>query len=202
MWCLILCSFLDWFFWSFYWVLRVIYPFLDTSPFSDIWQTCSPILKIFHFLNGVLWSTNIFILMKFTFLFLLLFFMLLLLYLRILCQIQGRAWRFTLMFSFINLIAFSSVAQSSPTLCNPMDHSTPGFPVLHQLSELTQTHVQLSRWCHPIISSSHPLLLLPSIFLSIRVFSNQFFTSGSQSIGVSALASVLLKNIQDWFPLG
>ena len=49
-------------------------------------------------------------------------------------------------------------------------------------------------FCHP--------LLLPSIFLSIRVFSNVFFASGSQSIGPSASASVLPINIQDWFPLG
>ena len=48
-----------------------------------------------------------------------------------------------------------------------------------------------------------PLLLLPSIFPSIRVFSmSQFFLSGGQSIGVSASASVLSMNIQDWFPLG
>ena len=48
----------------------------------------------------------------------------------------------------------------------------------------------------------HPLLLPPSIFPSIRVFSNKFFTSGGQSIGVSASASVLPMNIQDLFPLG
>ena len=49
----------------------------------------------------------------------------------------------------------------------------------------------------------HPLLLLPSIFPSIRVFSNELlFASGGQSIGASALASVLPKNVQDWFPLG
>ena len=49
---------------------------------------------------------------------------------------------------------------------------------------------------------SRPLLLLPSIFPSIRVFSNEFFTSGGQSIGVSASASVLPMYIQDWVPLG
>ena len=54
----------------------------------------------------------------------------------------------------------------------------------------------LSQWCHPTISSSRPLLLLPSIFLSIRIFSNEL---GGQSIGASA--SVLLMNIQEWFPL-
>ena len=49
----------------------------------------------------------------------------------------------------------------------------------------------------------HPLLLLPSIFPSIRSFPvSQFFASGGQSVGVSALASVLPMNIQDWFPLG
>ena len=49
----------------------------------------------------------------------------------------------------------------------------------------------------------HPLLLLPSIFPRIRIFPvSQFFTSGGQSTGVLALASVLPMNIQDWFPLG
>ena len=48
----------------------------------------------------------------------------------------------------------------------------------------------------------HPLLLLPSIFPSVRVFPmSQFFTRGGQSIGVSASASVLSKNTQDWSPL-
>ena len=48
----------------------------------------------------------------------------------------------------------------------------------------------------------HSFLLLPSIIPSIRVFSKEFFTSGGQSIGVSASASILPMNIQDWFPLG
>ena len=47
---------------------------------------------------------------------------------------------------------FSLVAQSCPTLCDPMDFNTPGFPVLHQLPELGQTHVHW--WCHPTTSSS------------------------------------------------
>jgi len=51
-------------------------------------------------------------------------------------------------------VQFSSVAQSCPTLCNPMDCNTPGLPVHHQLPEFTQTHVHLSRWCYPTISSS------------------------------------------------
>ena len=53
-----------------------------------------------------------------------------------------------------NTHQFSSVAQSCPTLCNPVDYSTPGFPVHHQLLELTQTHVH---WISYAIQSSHPL---------------------------------------------
>ena len=56
------------------------------------------------------------------------------------------------MFIFIQ---FSSVDQSSPTLCNPMKHSTPGFPVPHQLPEFIQTHLQ---WVGDAIQPSHSLL--------------------------------------------
>ena len=52
------------------------------------------------------------------------------------------------------LVQFSSVAQLCPTLCSPMDHSTPGFPVHHQLPELAQTHVH---WVGNAIHPSHPL---------------------------------------------
>ena len=96
-----------------------------------------------------------------------------------------------------------SVAKSCSTLCDPMDCSTPGFPDLHYLPEFAQTHVH---WVGDAILSSHflsPLLLLPSLFPSIRVFScGQLFASGSRSIEVSAAASVLPMNIQNWFPLG
>ena len=67
----------------------------------------------------------------------------------------------------------SSVGQSCPTLCDPMNHSMPGLPVHHQLPESTQTHVH---WVGDAINHlilCHPLLLLPSIFPSIRVFSNE-----------------------------
>ena len=53
---------------------------------------------------------------------------------------------------------------------------------------------------HPILCC--PLLLLPLIFRSIKVFCSQFFASGGQSIGASASACVLAVNIQDSFPLG
>ena len=62
----------------------------------------------------------------------------------------------------------------------------------------------LSRWCHPTISSS--VISFSSCFQPFPAsgsFSmSQFFTSGGQSIGVSASASVILMSIQDWFPLG
>ena len=65
----------------------------------------------------------------------------------------------------------SSVAQSCPTLCDPMDYSTPGFPVHHQFPEVTQTHVHVMQSNHLILC--RPLLLLPSIFPSIRIISNE-----------------------------
>ena len=70
-------------------------------------------------------------------------------------------------------IQFSSVAQSCPTLCNCMDCSTPGLPVHHQLPEFTQTHVHQVVMPSSYLILGHPLLLLPSIFSSIRVFSNE-----------------------------
>ena len=68
---------------------------------------------------------------------------------------------------------FSSVAQSCLGLCNPMDCSTPGFPVHHQLPELAQTHAhKLVMPSNPLILCP-PLLLPPSFFPSIRVFSKE-----------------------------
>ena len=62
------------------------------------------------------------------------------------------------------------VAKSFLTLCDPTDCSSPGFPVLHYLPEFAQTHVH---WVSDVIQPSLPLLLLPSIFPSIKVFSKQ-----------------------------
>ena len=66
-------------------------------------------------------------------------------------------------------IQFSSVAQLYLTLCD-MTCSTPGLPVHHQLPECTHTHIH---WVGDVLKPSYPLLLLPSIFPSIRVFSNE-----------------------------
>ena len=91
---------------------------------------------------------------------------------------------------------FSSVAQSCPTLCDPMNHSTPGLPVHHQLPEFTQTH-PLSQWCLPIISSSvAPFSSCPQSFPAAGYFPmSQLFTSGGQSIGISASASTLRTDL-------
>ena len=73
----------------------------------------------------------------------------------------------------ITSVQFSSIAQSCPTLCSPMNCSTSCLPVHHQRPEFTQIHVhRVSDVIHHLILC-HLLLLLPSVFPSIRVFSNE-----------------------------
>ena len=99
----------------------------------------------------------------------------------------------------------NSVAQSCPTLCDPMNCSAPGLPVHHQLPEFTQTHVH--RVGGAILC--RPLLLPSSIFPSIRVFSNesvlfirwQKYWSFSLSISPSSEYSGLTSFRIDWFDL-
>ena len=84
---------------------------------------------------------------------------------------KNKTQKLSLLYIYI-LLQFSSVAQSCPTLCDPMNHSMPGLHVRHQLPEFTQTHV------HRVYDAIQPSplssrLLLPSIFPSIRVFSNE-----------------------------
>ena len=91
---------------------------------------------------------------------------------------------------------FSSVQLLSHVrLCNPMNRSTPGLPVHHQLPDLPKLMSIESVMPSDHLIFCHPLLLPPSIFHSIRVFSmSQLFVSGGQIIGVSASASVLPMN--------
>ena len=105
--------------------------------------------------------------------------------------------------NYLTIIQFSSVAQLCPTLCDPMDCSTPGFPVHHQLPVLAQTNV------HQVgdaIQPTHPFIPFFSCLQSFPASGSfpmsQFFAWGGQSIGASTSASVLPMNIQDWFPLG
>ena len=97
-----------------------------------------------------------------------------------------------------------SVAQSCLTLCYPLACSMLGFPVLHYLSGICSNSCPLSQWCHPTISSSvAPFSSCPPSSPASESFPmSRLFTSGGQSIGASASASVLLINIQGWFPLG
>ena len=97
----------------------------------------------------------------------------------------------------------SSATKSCLTLCDPMNCSMLGLPVLHYLHEFAQTHVH---WVSDAIQPSHPLsplLLFPSVFPSIRVFSKELTLSIRwPKFGALALAPVLLKNIHGWLPLG
>ena len=106
-------------------------------------------------------------------------------------------------------VQLSSVTQLCPTLCHPMDCSTPGFPVHHQLLEFAQTHSIES-----VMPSNHlilcrPLLILPSIFPSIRVFSKDpvlriswpKYWRFSFSISPSNEYSGLISFRTDWFDL-
>ena len=103
----------------------------------------------------------------------------------------------------ISSFQFSSVTQLCPTLCNTMDCSTPGLPVHYQTPGVYSNSCPLSWWCLPTIS----FLVVPfssnlQSFPASGSFSmSQFFASGGQRIGVSASASVLPMNIQEWFPL-
>ena len=105
-------------------------------------------------------------------------------------------------FSQVNHLC-CSVTQSCPILCNPMDHSTPGFPVstISQslLMLLSNESVMLSNHC----VLCHPLLLLPSIFPRIRVFSKESVLHIRWSKYWNFHSeSVPQINTQDWFPLG
>ena len=103
-------------------------------------------------------------------------------------------------------VQFRSVFQSCPTLCDPMNHRTPGLTVHHQLPEFTQSHVhRVGDAIHHLILC-RPLLLPPSIFPSIRVFSNESalhirwpkYWNFSFSISLSNEYSGLISFRMDW----
>ena len=106
-------------------------------------------------------------------------------------------------------VQFSSVAQLCPTLCDPMNRSTPGFPVRHQLPEFTQTMSIESVMPSSHLIFCHPLFLLPPISPSIRVFSNEStlrmrwpkYWSFSFSISPSNEHPGLISFRMDWLDL-
>ena len=109
----------------------------------------------------------------------------------------------------IDKLGISLVTQSCPTLCSLMDCSRPGFSVQHQLLELAQTHVHRVGDASNHLILCRPLLLLPSIFSSIRIFSNESVLrirwpkdwSFSFSISPSKDYSGLISFRMDWFNL-
>ena len=109
----------------------------------------------------------------------------------------------------LSSVQFSSVAQSCPTLCNPMNRSTPGLPVHHQLPEFTQAHLHQLVMPSSHLILCHPLLLLPPIPPSIRVFSNEStlrirwpkYWSFSFSISPSNEHPGLISFRMDWLDL-
>ena len=102
-----------------------------------------------------------------------------------------------------NFFQFSSVAQLYLTLCDPIDYSTPGFPINNQLLQLVQTDVH---WVSDAIQPSHPLLSPspPAFTLSQHqgLFQWVSFSHWVAKVLASVSASVLPMNIQDWFPWG
>ena len=95
-----------------------------------------------------------------------------------------------------------SVAQSCPTLCSPMNRSTPGFPVHHPTPRVHSDSHPSSQWFHPAISSSIvPFSSCPQSLPASESFPmSQPFAWGGQSTGVSAIASFLPKKSQGWSP--
>ena len=99
-----------------------------------------------------------------------------------------------------NYALYFSVAQSCPTLWSNRLQNT-RLPCPSLSPRACSDSCPLSQWCHPTIILCHPLLL--QFFPASGSFPmSRFFTSGDQSIGASASASILPMNIQDWFPSG
>ena len=96
-----------------------------------------------------------------------------------------------------------SVTKSCPTLYSSMDCSTPSYSTLHSLPEFAQIHVLWVVMLSSHLILCHPLFLLLSVFPSIRVFSSEWaFCIRWPKYWSSTSASVLLMNIQGWFPSG
>ena len=114
------------------------------------------------------------------------------------CIFHSLLWLYDICYTY-----YTFITKSCPTLCNPVDCSTPSFSVLHHFPELAQTQ---AHWVGDAIQPSHPVIpffsRLQSFPASGSCSMSQFFESGGQSIGISTLVSVLPVNIQDWFPWG
>ena len=122
-------------------------------------------------------------------------------------DLETRITRNLLIFSQFHLewqsVQLSSVAQSCPALCDPMDCSTPGLPVHHQLQSLLKLMSLESVMPSNYVILCCPLLFLSSVFPSIRICSNEsVLCIRWPKYWSFSLRSVLAMNIQDWFPWG
>ena len=119
-------------------------------------------------------------------------------------ELSGRRGWDDLRENSIETYTFSSVVQSCPTLCNPMDCSMPGLPVHHQLPELAQPHVHrvgdAIQPSHPLSSPSPPDFNLAQHQGLFKWVSS--LCQVAKVLEFPALASGLPMNIQDWSPLG
>ena len=111
-------------------------------------------------------------------------------------ELNWRSWH------LVPLVQFSLLVMSDSLRPHGLQHTRPPCP--SPIPRVYSNSCPLSRWCYPAISSSVVPFSsrLQSFTASGSLPMNQFFTSGGQRIGVSASASVLPMNIQDWFPLG
>ena len=126
------------------------------------------------------------------------------------CSCQDSQWHLVVIFNELTLpssflpssVQFSCSVVSESLRPHTLQHAR--LPCPSPSPGACSNSCPLSRWCHPTISSS--VVPFSSHFQSFPASGSfplsQFFASGAQSIGVSASASVLPVNIQDWFPLG
>ena len=184
---------------------RHLLPILDINPIISLW-VCKHFLLFsclsFHSFENVLWC------MKVNFfesqcIYFSLFSVFLVSYLMNSEQSQGHG-DVHVCFSYITVGSVQFHCSVVSDSLWPHEPSTPGLPVHHQLSGVYSNPFPLSRWCHPAISSSViPFSSCPQSFPASGSFQvSQLFTSGGQSIRVSASTLVLPVNTQDWSPLG
>ena len=117
------------------------------------------------------------------------------------CSLKDE-WTKKIYISDISISSVQLLSGACPLQPHGLQHARPPCP--SSTPGVYSNSYPLGRWCHPTISSSVVLFSsrLQSFPASGSFPMSQLFTSGGRSIGVSASASVLPMNIQDWFPLG
>ena len=123
----------------------------------------------------------------------------------LLCALSHNYWNRSFIssldvFRFTHSVQFSHSVVSDSLRPHGLQHTR--LPCPSPTPGACSNSCPLSQWCHPTISSCHPFSSCPQSFPASGSFPvNHLFTSGGQSIGVTASALVLPVNIQDWFPL-